>query len=149
MIGGLVGIDMSSLGTFFFFFSTRAFFLSSQLPFQVIVFLAASPGQSPHSTTPAPHPNCLLYGQCSYFRVVLTVGVKMKNCFLFQRIGSWMSHQSVMVSHFLGTNSPWNTFSCSVAYGKIEAPNMSQPPKVMWITHNKTILTQPMFSRQL
>lgn len=62
MIGGLVGnLYMSSLGTFFFFFSTRAFFLSSQLPFQVIVFLAASPGQSPtyHPSPPPPTACCM------------------------------------------------------------------------------------------
>lgn len=57
MIGGLVGNLYRVIFRYFFFFlSIRSFFLSSQLPFQVIAFLAASPGQSPtcHPSPPPP-----------------------------------------------------------------------------------------------
>ena len=68
---------MSSLGTFFFFFflAPEPFFSQASCLFNHCL-LSSKPRSVSLLPPQPPTPNCLLYGQCSYFRVVLTVGVK-------------------------------------------------------------------------
>ena len=138
MIGGIVGnlYHVIFRYLFLFFFSTRSFFLASQLPFQVIAFLAASPGQSPtyHHSPPPPTAWSMASVLILVFLVLILVfllkkwELKIKYCFLVQHIGKNEPPKCHGLTLLLGTNLPWNMFSCLVAYGKIEAPNTSQPP---------------------
>ena len=77
MIGELVGnLYRVIFRYFFFFFKHQILFSLKPTAFSSHCLLSSKPRSVSHLPPQPPTPNCLIYGQCSYFRVVLTVGVK-------------------------------------------------------------------------